>query len=109
MRIFKKLYRRFKGIFTNRRYAFDKLVISDYLPLEIEKNKIYFSKKYNVVKFMCPNNCGNETVLSIGEEVDIEGKIWTIDIENGEATIKNSVGSADTCGAHYFIRKNKVD
>ena len=108
MKMIKRIYKRFKNLFTKRRNKFDELVISDFLPLKIEQNKIYFSKKYMLVKFMCPNNCGNETVLSIGKTVNIKEMIWTISIKDNKATIKNSIGSADTCGAHYYIIKNKV-
>lgn len=91
---------------------YEKVIVSDNLPKweDFEKNTIYYSPKYEVVKFECPCGCGYQVILLTAPEVDIPGRRWRVEINGDKITLYNSVWltGGSWCKSHFFIRNNEV-
>lgn len=56
--------------------------------------------------FACPCGCRDRIELYLGHE---RRPHWTIKVEHGRATIIPSVWQTGGCGAHFFVRRGRVD
>jgi len=76
-------------------------VFVDTIPMEMEDQKVYISKKYGCSVHRCLCGCGEKTVLPLGVDQ------WTL-IENGnKVSFTPSVGNFQfDCKSHYIITNN---
>ncbi len=77
------------------------------VPAHKEEGTLYISKKYEVAIHLCPCGCGNQAVTPLDEP-----KGWKLTEEHPTpntvaVTLSPSLLNYG-CGAHYFIRANKV-
>lgn len=68
-----------------------------FIPENMERNKIYYSKDYSVSNHLCPCGCGSQTPLPIKE-----GE-WALSITSGKVTIIPSIQHRFNCKSHYII------
>jgi len=74
-----------------------KLVEVEYIPVEMEFGKIYYSREYEVSNHLCVCGCGMQTPLPIKD-----GE-WNLKVDNGKVTISPSILQRLGCKSHYII------
>lgn len=84
-------------------------VFVEYIPTEIEKGKVFITKKYCVAVHLCACGCGEKTVMDLKPNWK---NGWTL-IENPDGTVSFSPSIGNFNGqnpyhAHYFIMNNKI-
>ena len=76
-------------------------VYVDYIPNELEENKIYISHKYKTSVHNCLCGCKNHVILPLGYNG------WDLVEENGKISFIPSILSNNlACRSHYVIQKN---
>lgn len=77
---------------------------------EFEYGTIYYHPLIKMVKFYCPcGRCHKKESLPIEEHYDRVKRVWEMKLHGDKITIDASIGSANPCHSHYFIRNNKID
>jgi hypothetical protein len=56
--------------------------------------------------FVCPYGCKDRIELYLGTS---RHPRWTMRIEEGRATLQPSVWQTGGCGAHFLVRRGRVD
>jgi len=79
--------------------------------ISLAEGVIFYSPRFDAVKFMCPCGCGEQVYLHGNREH--EGKTgWDITLKDDKITLSPSIGSPikrKLCGAHYFIKENRIE
>lgn len=78
-------------------------VYVDFIPKELEQNKIYISKEYKVATHLCLCGCGNEVVMPLTKNG------WQVSFSGSDMKVSftPSVGNYNLdCKSHYIITKN---
>ena len=77
-------------------------VFVEFIPEDIEENKIYISEEYKCAIHNCLCGCGEKTIMPL------YGDGWTLIKENnGTVSFTPSVGNYQfDCKSHYVITKN---
>lgn len=80
-------------------------VFVDFIPRELEPNKIYISEEYGVAVHNCLCGCGEKTVMPFD---DNRPDLWQLVKEkNGKVSFIGSVGNYSfACKSHYIITNN---
>lgn len=75
---------------------------------------LYVSFEYKTASHLCACGCGNVVVTPF----DRGDNSWRLNVEQGKVhesgsildliTLHPSIGNQKICGAHYWIRKNKI-
>lgn len=75
----------------------------EFIPDNLEKEKIYISIKYNIVTHSCCCGCGNEVVTPISPTD------WQLTYYGNSISLHPSIGNWNfDCKSHYWIKKNQV-
>ena len=78
-------------------------IFVEFIPKELEENKLYISEEYKCAIHLCLCGCGEKTITPLGG-----GKNWDLVKENnGKVSLIGSVGNYNfPCKSHYIITKN---
>ena len=78
-------------------------VFVEFIPDELEENKLYISEEYKTAIHNCLCGCGRKTITPL-----TGGKFWDLVKENnGTISLIGSVGNYSfPCKSHYIITKN---
>jgi hypothetical protein len=77
--------------------------IVEFIPERLEEGLLYVSRRYKTAVHKCACGCGEEVVTPLSPTD------WSIQIENGAATLHPSIGNWSlACRSHYFIRNGRV-
>lgn len=77
----------------------------DTVPNELEADKIYISKEYDVAIHLCACGCNQKTVTPLGPSD------WTLTENENGISLHPSIGNfagENPYHAHYWIKENKV-
>ena len=80
-------------------------VYVQFVPKELEANKVYISEEYGVAIHNCLCGCGERVVLPINWDI---GTAWNLIKENdGKVSFTPSIGNFQIpCKSHYIMTKN---
>ena len=76
---------------------------------ELELGVVYLAPQYGTAVFLCPCGCGQETAISINDEIwgkDVPH--WDYKFENDKVSFSPSILQRTLCKSHFFITNNKV-
>jgi hypothetical protein len=77
--------------------------IVEFIPERLEEGILYVSHRYKTAVHKCACGCDEEVVTPLSPAD------WSIQIENGTATLDPSVGNwSFACRSHYFICEGTV-
>lgn len=71
-----------------------------YLDMPLEEGVLYISDEFETSAHLCPCGCGDSTIVPFGEHG------WHMTEKDGKITFSPSI--LNPCGAHYFVRDNKI-
>jgi hypothetical protein len=75
----------------------------EFIPKNIEEDKLYISIEYNVAKHKCPCGCGTEIVTSLSPVG------WKLIYNGDTVSLEPSIGNwQQKCKSHYFIKNDQV-
>ncbi len=76
-------------------------IFVEYMPSELDDNKIYISEECEVAVHLCLCGCKNEVVTPIGKNW------WKFEINKNKVSITPSILSKNlNCKSHYIITNN---
>lgn len=82
-------------------------VYVDEMPEQLERDKLYISKKFGITIHLCACGCGIKTPIPIN---GLES--WDMTENDGKITIRPSIGNwkgENPHHAHYYITDNKIE
>lgn len=71
------------------------------IPDDLEPDTLYISVEHQIAIHLCCCGCNRETVTPLNPQGG-----WTMKYDGRAVTLVPSI--KNPCGAHYFIRENKV-
>ena len=80
----------------------------EFIPKELEDDKLYISEKFGIVIHNCACGCGSKTVTPINNIVNGKDYGWKM-VKHDDNTISltPSIGNYQIpCKSHYYIKKN---
>lgn len=78
-------------------------IFVEYIPENLDRNKLYISLDYNVVVHRCPCGCGEEVALPLSP------RDWNLTYNGESVSIRPSIGNwSYECQSHYWIINDTV-
>lgn len=90
---------------------FEKIEIVERFPQgdNFKHGVLYYNKVIRMLKYFCPcGKCEQKEALAIADTFDRAQRLWSLEINEGKATVQASVGSGNQCKSHYFIQDNVI-
>lgn len=74
----------------------------EFIPEEIEEDKLYISIEYDVAKHKCPCGCGTEIVTPLSPVG------WKLIYNGDTVSLEPSIGNwQQDCKSHYYIKNDQ--
>ena len=78
----------------------------EYIPEKLDENIMYYSRRFQLIDFLCPCGEGHRSGIRVGPRWDTG---WEIFINSSnDFTITPSILN-NICGAHFFVNSGQID
>ena len=103
------IFKKIKSWFSVKQVTFTSKEVVKFTGIDFKEEIIYYNQDIGLAKFICPCGCKRKESIEIASKVDVEKRIWKLDINNQIPTLFESFWTAGPCNSHFFIKNGIVE